>query len=91
MASGFAHTYWWAMAITALALVPALVLARAQRSEAGQRAGPGADRRLAGRASARCQACDARGEPLLVGLDRARGRLERARGRRARMAAARVK
>jgi EmrB/QacA subfamily drug resistance transporter len=32
VASGFGHTYWWAMAITALALVPALVLARAQRA-----------------------------------------------------------
>jgi EmrB/QacA subfamily drug resistance transporter len=29
--SAFAHTYWWAMAITAVALVPALVLAHAQR------------------------------------------------------------
>jgi EmrB/QacA subfamily drug resistance transporter len=33
VAAAFAHTYWWAMAITAVALVPALVLARAQRSE----------------------------------------------------------
>jgi len=32
VASAFAHTYWWAMAITAIALVPALVLAHAQRS-----------------------------------------------------------
>jgi hypothetical protein len=33
VAAAFAHTSWWAMAITAVALVPALVLARAQRSE----------------------------------------------------------
>ena len=32
VASAFAHTYWWALAITAVALVPAIVLARAQRS-----------------------------------------------------------
>jgi EmrB/QacA subfamily drug resistance transporter len=31
VAAGFGDTYWWAMAITALALAPALVLARAQR------------------------------------------------------------
>jgi hypothetical protein len=30
-AAAFAHTYWWAMATPALALVPALVLAPAQR------------------------------------------------------------
>jgi MFS family permease len=35
VATGFGHTYWWAMAMTALALAPALVLARAQRSRAG--------------------------------------------------------
>jgi EmrB/QacA subfamily drug resistance transporter len=34
VAEGFGHAYWWAMAITALALVPALVLARAQRRSA---------------------------------------------------------
>jgi EmrB/QacA subfamily drug resistance transporter len=34
VAAGFGHTYWWAMAITAVALAPALVLARAQRSAA---------------------------------------------------------
>jgi EmrB/QacA subfamily drug resistance transporter len=33
VAAAFAHTYWWAMAITAVALVPAFVLARAQRPE----------------------------------------------------------
>jgi EmrB/QacA subfamily drug resistance transporter len=32
VAAAFAHTYWWAMAITAVALVPALVLAHAQRA-----------------------------------------------------------
>ena len=32
VASAFAHTYWWAMAITAVALVPAIVLAHAQRT-----------------------------------------------------------
>jgi hypothetical protein len=32
VANGFGHTYWWAMAFTAVAMVPALVLARAQRS-----------------------------------------------------------
>jgi EmrB/QacA subfamily drug resistance transporter len=32
VADAFAHTYWWAMAITAVALVPALVLAHAQRA-----------------------------------------------------------
>jgi hypothetical protein len=32
VASGFGHTYWWAMGFTAIAMVPALVLARAQRS-----------------------------------------------------------
>jgi EmrB/QacA subfamily drug resistance transporter len=32
VAKAFGHTYWWAMAITAIAIVPALVLARAQRS-----------------------------------------------------------
>jgi EmrB/QacA subfamily drug resistance transporter len=34
VAAAFAHTYWWAMAITALAVVPALVLAFAQRAHA---------------------------------------------------------
>jgi hypothetical protein len=32
VANGFGHTYWWAMGFTAIAMVPALVLARAQRS-----------------------------------------------------------
>jgi EmrB/QacA subfamily drug resistance transporter len=30
-ASGFAHTYWWVMAVTLLALVPTLLLARIER------------------------------------------------------------
>jgi MFS family permease len=32
VANAFGHTYWWAMAFTAIAVAPALVLARAQRS-----------------------------------------------------------
>jgi EmrB/QacA subfamily drug resistance transporter len=32
VATAFGHAYWWAMAITAVALVPALVLAHAQRA-----------------------------------------------------------
>jgi MFS family permease len=32
VANGFGHTYWWAMGITAVAVIPALVLARVQRS-----------------------------------------------------------
>jgi EmrB/QacA subfamily drug resistance transporter len=36
VAAGFGHTYWWAMAITAVSLVPALVLARAQRFAAAR-------------------------------------------------------
>ncbi len=32
VAAAFGHTYWWAMGITALALVPALVLAQTQRA-----------------------------------------------------------
>jgi hypothetical protein len=31
LATAFAHTYWWAMAVTALALVPAAVLAVTER------------------------------------------------------------
>jgi formate-dependent nitrite reductase membrane component NrfD len=30
-ASGFAHTYWWVMGVTLLALVPTLVLARIEQ------------------------------------------------------------
>jgi EmrB/QacA subfamily drug resistance transporter len=30
-AAGFAHTYWWVMSVTLLALVPTLVLARTER------------------------------------------------------------
>ena len=40
VATGFAHTYWWAMAITALALVPAVVLARVQRSRSARAPAP---------------------------------------------------
>jgi EmrB/QacA subfamily drug resistance transporter len=38
VAAAFAHTYWWAMAITALAVVPAIVLAFAQRAHARREA-----------------------------------------------------
>jgi EmrB/QacA subfamily drug resistance transporter len=38
LATAFAHTYWWAMAITALALVPAAVLAVTERRAARERA-----------------------------------------------------
>jgi EmrB/QacA subfamily drug resistance transporter len=38
IASAFAHTYWWAMAGTAVAVVPALVLARSQRVAAREKA-----------------------------------------------------
>ncbi len=41
VAAAFAHTYWWAMAITALAVVPAVVLALAQRAHARREAGAG--------------------------------------------------
>ncbi|HEX5926389.1 MAG TPA: hypothetical protein VFY45_21335 [Baekduia sp.] len=34
VARAFSHTYWWALAITTVALLSALVLARAQRSRA---------------------------------------------------------
>jgi MFS family permease len=34
VADAFAHTYWWAFGATALALVPAYLLARAQRATA---------------------------------------------------------
>jgi EmrB/QacA subfamily drug resistance transporter len=38
VSSAFAHTYWWALAITAVALLPAIVLAHAQRTaDRGQR------------------------------------------------------
>jgi EmrB/QacA subfamily drug resistance transporter len=38
LAAAFAHTYWWALAVTAIALVPALVLARTQRAARRDRA-----------------------------------------------------
>ena len=41
LAAAFAHTYWWAMAMTALALVPAAILALTERRAAPDR-GPGA-------------------------------------------------
>jgi EmrB/QacA subfamily drug resistance transporter len=37
LATAFAHTYWWTMAMTALALVPAAVLAVTERRAARQR------------------------------------------------------
>jgi hypothetical protein len=40
VASGFGHTYWWAMAFTAVAVAPALVLARAQRSRPARAPAP---------------------------------------------------
>ena len=38
LATAFAHTYWWAMAMTALAIVPAAVLAVTERRAARERA-----------------------------------------------------
>jgi EmrB/QacA subfamily drug resistance transporter len=40
VATGFGHTYWWAMAITAVALAPALVLARVRRAPAAAAPAP---------------------------------------------------
>jgi hypothetical protein len=37
LATAFAHTYWWTMAMTALALVPAAVLAVTERRAARER------------------------------------------------------
>jgi EmrB/QacA subfamily drug resistance transporter len=37
LATAFAHTYWWTMVMTALALVPAIVLAVTERRAARQR------------------------------------------------------
>jgi EmrB/QacA subfamily drug resistance transporter len=44
VATAFAHTFWWAVGMTALALVPAVVLALSSRRPAGTAgaAGPGA-------------------------------------------------
>jgi hypothetical protein len=42
LAAAFAHTYWWAMAMTALAIIPAMVLALTERRAAPD-PGPGAD------------------------------------------------
>jgi EmrB/QacA subfamily drug resistance transporter len=41
VATAFAHTYWWAMAITAVAVVPAVVLARTQRAARREAAAAG--------------------------------------------------
>jgi hypothetical protein len=35
-AAGFAHTYWWVMGVTLIALVPAVVLARIERRPRAQ-------------------------------------------------------
>src|SRR6185295_7641464 len=37
LATAFAHTYWWAMAMTAVALIPAAVLAITERRAARAR------------------------------------------------------
>jgi hypothetical protein len=37
LATAFAHTYWWAMAMTALAIIPAAVLAVTERRAARER------------------------------------------------------
>jgi EmrB/QacA subfamily drug resistance transporter len=42
VATAFAHTYWWAMAMTVVAMVPAVVLARAQRAARREAARTGA-------------------------------------------------
>jgi EmrB/QacA subfamily drug resistance transporter len=39
-ASGFGHTYWWVMAVTLLALVPTVLLARIERRARGQERRP---------------------------------------------------
>jgi MFS family permease len=38
VSAAFAHTYWWALAMSAAALVPALVLVRTQRAARRERA-----------------------------------------------------
>jgi EmrB/QacA subfamily drug resistance transporter len=43
LAAAFGHTYWWAMGMTALALVPAGVLALTERRAARERAAEAAD------------------------------------------------
>jgi EmrB/QacA subfamily drug resistance transporter len=40
LAGAFAHTFWWAVAMTVLALIPALILASAQRPPAPEAAAP---------------------------------------------------
>jgi len=44
LAAAFAHTYWWAMAFTALALVPAAILALSERQAARAKAAEDAQR-----------------------------------------------
>jgi hypothetical protein len=42
VAAAFAHTYWWSLALTAVALIPALVLALVERRERRERSLAGA-------------------------------------------------
>ncbi len=44
LATAFAHTYWWAMGMTALALIPAAVLAVTERRTAREKAAAEAGR-----------------------------------------------
>ncbi len=52
IAAAFAHTYWWALGLSLIAVIPALVLARSQRREgpAAVPAAPEAERALPGAA-----------------------------------------
>ncbi len=52
IAAAFAHTYWWAMAMTALALIPATVLALTERRAAPDDRGAGAGGARAGAVAA---------------------------------------
>ena len=60
----FAHTYWWAMAMTAVALIPALVLAHAQRRPA--RAQRGRDAGVAPEPTSRTRPLRRGGRVLLL-------------------------
>jgi hypothetical protein len=40
LAAAFAHTFWWAVGMTVLALIPALILASAQRPPRPEAAAP---------------------------------------------------
>ncbi|MEA2285677.1 MAG: hypothetical protein QOJ21_1720 [Solirubrobacteraceae bacterium] len=51
IATAFAHTYWWAMAGTALAIVPAAVLAVTERRTARERTAAVEERRAGGPAA----------------------------------------